>query len=1012
MKLQTNPTSNTCPERSRRAQHPKLGWNLSICIVVGLMFLMLSCDRERSRFSPADFVDPFIGTSGHGHTYPGAMVPFGMVQLSPDTRKDSWDGCSGYHYSDNRIFGFSHTHLSGTGVGDYGDIRFLPWSGSLDPVMEKYDNSEIPFAEFSHDNEEAKAGYYTVFLDGIDVEAELTVGRRSGLHKYTFENKKDKSIILDLYEGATSDRVLDLQLNIINETTISGLKRTDGWSNDQYVYFYAVFSSSFKEFNAIENAKFLEGKNFKSIDDLKCIFLFDDEAGEEIMLKVGISAVDTEGAKKNLESEIPAWDFDDLRTKAFDSWNEELGRIEVEGGTEEQKITFYTAMYHSFLAPYLYSDVDGRYRGHDLEVHQAKGHEMYTVFSLWDTFRALHPLFTITQQQRTNDLIRSMLDMYDKGGLLPVWELAANETWCMIGYHSIPVIADAYAKGIRGFDVEQAYEAMKKSSMQDREGLKYFRQYAYIPAGMDGSSVSKTLEYAYDDWCIAMMGKALGFEDDYNNYIQRAQYYKNIFDPETGFMRGRMNGMWVTPFDPTEVNFMLTEANTWQYTFFAPQDVSGMMKLLGGPTKFIAKLDEMFNATMEMSGRHQSDITGLIGQYAHGNEPSHHMAYLFNFAGEAWKTQALVRKIMAEQYSEKPDGLCGNEDCGQMSAWYVLSAMGFYPVTPGTDYYVTGSPIFDKVTIHLENGKKCVIEALKNSEENVYIQSATLNGEPLTKSYILHDDMMKGGHFIFEMGPEPNKDWGTGDGEMPFTAINDHLITPAPFLIADSRTFADDLEIAMACLNPKAEIRYTLDGSEPTDRSFKYNGPFTIDENTTVKLFARAPEKTPSKVIEGFFNLMPEGRMVTYKTSYNPQYSAGDSIALIDLIRGTDNFQTGSWQGFHGVDVDVVVDLGQTQRVNMIKAGFLQDQGSWIFMPEWVEFSISKDGISFEKVGRENNLTDEHQGGGITHDFSIMMNNKDIRFIKVVGKNRGICPEWHPGAGNPAWLFIDEIVVE
>ncbi|MCK5338133.1 MAG: GH92 family glycosyl hydrolase, partial [Bacteroidales bacterium] len=441
-----------------------------------------------------------------------------------------------------------------------------------------------------------------------------------------------------------------------------------------YVYFYAVFSEPFTGFEVFENGIMLEGNTFASLEDLKCILSFDDEAGEEIMVKVGISAVDAAGAKNNLETEIPAWDFDGIRQKAYDSWNEELGRIEVEGGTDAQKVTFYTAMYHSFLAPYLYSDADGRYRGHDLQVHRADGHEMYTVFSLWDTFRALHPLFTIVQRERTNDLIKSILDMYDKGGLLPVWELAANETWCMIGYHSIPVIADAYAKDIRGYDVGLAYEAMRKSSMQDREGLKYYRQYGFIPAGMDGASVSKTLEYAYDDWCIASMGKDLGFEEDYVNYIQRAQYYKNLFDPETGFMRGRMNGMWVTPFDPTEVNFMLTEANTWQYTFFVPQDVSGMMDLLGGREQFTKKLDDMFNADMEMSGRQQSDITGLIGQYAHGNEPSHHMAYLYNFAGEAWKTQKLVRQIMAEQYSELPDGLCGNEDCGQMSAWYVLSA--------------------------------------------------------------------------------------------------------------------------------------------------------------------------------------------------------------------------------------------------------------------------------------------------------------------------------------------------
>jgi len=844
------------------------------------------------------------------------------------------------------------------------------------------------------------------------VEVALSVGRRSGLHQYKFDDAEDKHILVDLYEGATSDKILGLELNIVDEHTISGLKRTDGWSDDQYVYFYAVFSEAFTELNVFENGQILAGEKFTSDKDLKCILSFED-GSEQIMVKVGISAVDTEGARMNLGSEIPDWDFIGLKQQAYDAWNEELGRIDVEGGTTEQKVTFYTAMYHSYLAPYLYSDVDGRYRGHDLEIHNTEAeHEIYTVFSLWDTFRALHPLFTLTQTERSSHLISSMLDMYDKGGLLPVWELAANETWCMIGYHSIPVIADAYVKGIRDFDVEKAYEAMKKSSMQDREGLNYYRQYGYIPAGMDGSSVSKTLEYAYDDWCIAVMAKALGFQDDYDNYIQRAQYYKNLFDPETGFMRGRMNGMWVTPFDPTEVNFMLTEANTWQYNFFVPQDVSGMMKLYGGAGGFTQKLDEMFAADMEMSGRHQSDITGLIGQYAHGNEPSHHMAYLYNFSGNAWKTQELVRKIMAEQYSEKPDGLCGNEDCGQMSAWYVMSAMGFYPVTPGTDYYVMGSPIFDKVSLNLENGKKCTIEAKNNSAENKYIQSASLNGEPLLQSFIFHESIMEGGHFMFEMGPEPNKEWGSGKGNMPETSITDELITPAPYLIADSRTFAESLPVSMDCLNKDAVIRYTIDGSEPGPESKVYTAGFELSDNTQIRAYAHVDGKVASKVIEGYFSKMPEGRNVTYNTDFDSQYTAGGDIALIDLIRGTDNFQTGSWQGFHGVDVDIIVDLGQKMEVNTIKAGFLQDQNSWIFMPEWVEFSISSDGETYEVAGKQACKIKARQSGGITHDFYVMTGGTETRYIKVLGKNRAICPEWHPGAGNPSWLFIDEVVIE
>jgi len=1006
-KLQTNSTLNACPERSRGAQHSTLRWWCQFLMLLGLVIMLSSCSLFESYNKPADYVDPMIGTDGHGHTYPGAMVPFGMVQLSPDTRKDNWDACSGYHYSDDTIYGFSHTHLSGTGVGDYGDIRLMPCILAKDTLIAMLGSGILPSAGFSHDDEIAEAGYYAVEFE--EVEVELTVGKRSGLHKYDFEGG-EKHVLLDLYEGATTDKILALELNVIDDHSLSGLKRTRGWSKDQYVYFYAEFSEPFDDIGIFEEGKALEGKSFSSMDDLKCLLSF-AEGVDERYVKVGISAVDSEGAKRNVLNDIPEWDFDELRQQAHESWNDELGRIEVDGGTEEQKITFYTALYHAYLAPYLYSDVDGRYRGHDLEVHKSD-HDMYTVFSLWDTFRALHPLFTITQQERTNDLIKVMLDIYEKGGLLPVWELAANETWCMIGYHSVPVITDAYVKGIRDYDVSKAYAAMKKSSMQDREGLAYYRRYGYIPADKDGSSVSKTLEYAYDDWCIAMMAKDLGHEDDYKKYIQRAQFYKNLFDPETAFMRGRMNGMWVTPFDPVEVNFMLTEANTWQYNFFVPQDVSGLMALYGGPDGFVEKLDEMFNASTEMSGRQQSDITGLIGQYAHGNEPSHHMAYLYNFAGQPWKTQELVRQIMAEQYSEKPDGLCGNEDCGQMSAWYVLSAMGFYPVTPGTDYYVIGSPIFDRVTIHLENGAKCTIEANGNTAGNMYVQSLLKNGEPYTRSFIKHNDIMDGAHFVFEMGPEPNKDWGNMEGDIPVTSITDQLITPAPYIIADSRTFSYDLDLAMGCLNNDAVIKYTLDGSTPSWDSRTYKSPLQINKNTAVSLFARAKGKVSSKVVEGFFSLMPAGRMVTYNTGYNSQYTAGGDIALIDLIRGTDNFRTGSWQGFHGVDVDVIVDLGRTQRANIIRAGFLQDQNSWIFMPEWVEFSISADGENYKKAGRQENPFDPRADGGITHDFSVKTSGMNVRYVRLQAKNRGVCPDWHPGAGNPAWLFIDEIIVE
>ena len=636
----------------------------------------------------------------------------------------------------------------------------------------------------------------------------MTATPRCGLHKYTFPSGANAAVIVDLTEGVTSDKILESWIEVIDDRTIVGYKSSMGWAKEQNIWFRAEFSQAFKDYTIISEGKAVNSKQFSTNEPLKIVLEFGKASGNAIMAKVGISPVDRDGALINLDAEIQDFDFDLIRKNARDSWNNMLKRIEVEGGSTEDKTIFYTALYHSFLAPNLFSDADGRYRGHDFKTHKAEGHKMYTVFSLWDTFRALHPLFTIVQQDLTNDLINSMLKIYEQGGLLPVWELAANETWCMIGYHSIPVIADAYFKGLREYNVEKAFEAMKKSAEQDHHGLRYYKQFGYIPADKEGESVSKTLEYAYDDWCIAMMAQDLGKEDDYKNFIQRAQYYKNIYDPETRFMRGKMNGMFVKPFNPTEVNFMLTEANTWQYTFFVPQDINGLMALMGGKEDFIGKLDTLFNTDVELSGRHQSDITGLVGQYAHGNEPSHHMAYLYNFAGQPWKTQKLLRKIMDELYGHEADGLCGNEDCGQMSAWYVLSSMGFYPVTPGTNEYIIGSPVFDKVTINLENGNKFIIQANSNNDKNIYIQSARMNDAEYTKSYITHEDIMEGGDLVFEMGDTRSDIFGVQPGDLPSTYISEHLITPVPYIVADSRSFTEEMILALDNIYDDAEIFY------------------------------------------------------------------------------------------------------------------------------------------------------------------------------------------------------------
>ncbi len=656
-------------------------------------------------------------------------------------------------------------------------------------------------------------------------------------------------------------------------------------------------------------------------------------------------------------------------------------------------------------------DVDGQYRGRDLKNHKAEEFNYYTVFSLWDTFRGEHPLFTITEQQRTVDFIKTMLAQYEQGGRLPVWELAANETECMIGYHAIPVIVDAYMKGIRDFDVELAFEAMKHSAEMDHFGLKYYKEMGYIPAHEESESVSKTLEYAYDDWCIAIMAKELGKNEDYERYLKRAQSYKNIFDPSTGFMRAKMNGRWFEPFDPKEVNFNYTEANSWQYSFFVPQDVNGLVNMLGGREEMISRLDQLFSESTETTGRHQSDITGLVGQYAHGNEPSHHMAYLYNYLGQPWKTQQRVRQIMDELYSEKPDGLCGNEDCGQMSAWYVLSAMGFYPVTPGDPIYTIGSPLFEEVSINLENGKTFTIKAQNNSSKNIYIQSATLKGNDYSKSFISHKDMMQGGELVFEMGSEPNKVWGISESDLPISEIKNHIITPVPFVKTGTRTFVESTEVALGSITENLDVYYTLDGSVPTLESDKYAEPFVLNQSAQLKAFAYVNGMPASNILVADFHKIPIGRTIKLNTNYANQYSAGGDLALIDFIRGPLNYRTGAWQGYHGVDLNAIVDLGSIQLINKIEVGFLQDVGSWIFMPLEVQFYVSKDGSTFQNIGTMQNDVSHRMLGVNLKNFTLNFATK-ARYVKVVAKNQGNCPNWHVGDGQPAWIFADEIVIE
>jgi predicted alpha-1,2-mannosidase len=976
------------------------------------LLIMAGCDNFYNNHDFLDDVDPFIGTDGHGHTFPGAAFPFGMVQLSPDTRKDNWDACSGYHYTDSAILGFSHTHLSGTGIGDYGDIRFMPATGDLKIRPGKANQPGSGYqSSFSHKNEQASPGYYRVFLEDYSIDAEFTVSPRCGFHQYTFPASDKAYILIDLFESVVTEQIIESSIRFHNNREISGVRRTSGWANDQVVYFYAVFSRPFDSFGIASNGIISEADSNASGNDIQAFIRYKTVKDEIVGVRVGISSVSEEGAKQNLLNEINSLNFDQTRKKAEEAWLNKLSKIEVKGGSSDDRKKFYTALYHCYIAPNLFSDYDGSYRGHDREIHKAAGHDQYTVFSLWDTYRALHPLMTIIEPGVTNDFIKSFLDISEKGGLLPVWELSGNETNCMIGYHSIPVIFDAYIKGIQGYDVNKAYEEMVKSAEADQFGLKYYREYGYIPAEMEGEAISKTLEYAYDDWCIAMMAKNLGKEEDYKYFIQRAQSYKNLFDPETGFLRGKRNGMFTKPFDPAEVNFMLTEANTWQYTFYTPQDISGLIGLMGGDSLYEKKLDEMFTTQVGLSGREQADITGLIGQYAHGNEPSHHMAYLYNYVGRPYKTQKLVREIMENLYGSDPGGLCGNEDCGQMSAWFVMSAMGLYPVTPGSGNYAIGSPLFNEIKIEQENGREFIIRAKNNNSANIYIQSAKRNQESYNRSYINHQDILDGGTLTFEMGSLPGNGWARDKQNWPVSSISEHLITPVPYFEAQSVSFQENLTVKIKHLDPEADIYYSYMDNEANTAS-QYAEPIIINTNTRLSAYARSEITGLSRESVASFFRVHHGWTVTIKNAYSNQYTGGGDMALIDGQRGGPNFRTGSWQGYHGVDVEAIIDMGKNSSIRKISANFLQDQRSWIFMPEKVEFAVSDKNYDFRIVAIIENTTPDSLSEAVIEAFTKEGLKASGRFIRMKAYNRGICPEWHVGSGDKAWIFIDEIIIE
>ena len=989
---------------------------LSISYLFLAVFGMLSLSGVAQ--NPArELVNPFIGTGGHGHTFPGACVPNGMVQLSPDTRPDGvmdWDGCSGYHYSDPLIYGFSHTHLSGTGVADLCDVLLMPMSGAEGEWFLRYGYRQ----RFDHEQEEAHAGYYKVQLKGTpqgapasiptsrtplkagtkerDIDVELTASARVGVHRYTYQPGQSAHVVLDLFHR---DQLLAGSISTVNSTEVVGERRSSSWASDQRLYFCIRFSEPIVSEQVMPSN--VVGK----------VAAYDfGMLGKPLIVKVGISAVSIEGARANLDAEVPHWDFDRVRQQAEAAWNQKLNKIQAKGGTLDEQKTFYTALYHTYVAPYVFNDVDGKYRGMDSEVHHAD-HNVYTVFSLWDTFRALHPLMTILEPDMTNDWIKTFLLHYKQSGRLPVWELWANETDCMIGYHSVSVISDAYMKGIRGYDADLALEAMVASADADLFGLDHYRERGYISSEDEPESVSRTLEYAYDDWCIARMAEAMGKTDIAKQFYDRSRNWQNVFDPETKFFRARRNGGFVQPFDPYEVNFHYTEANAWQYGLFVPHDMERYTELIGGKNGLTKRLESLFTANTNTTGLDQSDITGLIGQYAHGNEPSHSFAYLNSLSSHPERTDGYVKNIMNNLYHNAPDGLAGNEDCGQMSAWYVLSAMGMYPICPGKPEMTLTIPLFDSLTVALGNERTLRISRAAHGGVGNYIEHVELNGTELNGTRIVPFELLQnGGSLHYQLGARPVSEF-----------INTPLLgekeldtwQPVPIISAASQAFRDSLKISISSSDIGARMYYSLAGSSP----MLYSEPFFISATTDISAYAEriifdSPDSPlRSKSAIAHFVKVETDRTIELGTAYAPQYAAGGDQALVDGLRGGDDFRTGEWQGFVGSDLLATIDLGKPMRLERVGLSALQDQRSWIWLPADVQFAFSANGRQWSTAMATHTIARDTMDVFTTELWTEPI-SKRARYIKVIARNAGPCPEWHAGSGNPTWIFADEVLIE
>jgi predicted alpha-1,2-mannosidase len=929
------------------------------------------------------FVNPIIGTGGHGHTFPGAVWPNGMVQLSPDTRIDnSWDGCSGYHYSDSFIYGFSHTHLSGTGIADWCDILLMPTTNNKEWRSEEYKSA------FLHKNEKATAGYYEVLLDKHNILAQLTTTPRVGIHQYTFPAAQNKFIVIDLQHR---DDVLESEFEIVYPNRLRGYRYSKSWAKNQKIFFDIEFSEPFGDIQFIDNNTINKHPYAKG-KKLKAIVQFTGNT-KTVGCKVAISGVDNMGAQNNLQEEATHNVFSRYKTSAEQAWKAKLNKIQVYGGSKDDKIKFYTALYHCYVHPSIYNDADGRYRGMNDRIHTLKkGESQYTVLSLWDTYRTLHPLLTIIDSPLTAQLCNTLLRQYEQQKKLAVWELSSNETDCMIAYHSISVLYDAWQKGYKHFNAELALKAMVNTMILPTETNTSFWKYGYVRGDDDAESVSKTLELSYNAWCVAQMAMDVNSiakasndstlqaycDSIYLEFDIASASWQNIFDATQQHMRPIYNGTWMNDFNPYVVDNNFTEANSWQYTFYVPHQLQALADKMGGIAKLNVKLDALFAAKTEIEGRQQSDITGLIGQYAHGNEPSHHIAWLYSALGNGASTDKYVSQVLKNFYTNAPDGLIGNEDCGQMSAWYVMSSMGLYPICPGNGMYATATPLWDSVIINNGN-QKIVLQKNKNAKKY----------EPISHEAIVTS----------------NKKIAL-PSEMQSVRSNYPINNVANAVIANAtQIFSDSQKIEMTCNTADAHIFYTLD----TQEIRMYVEPFYIKNSCTIDFYSGdANSISPHQVAQ--FYKVPNDVTVTLTSKYNKQYTAGGAAGLIDGLRGKINWRVGFWQGYQYQDFEATVTFTEKKNIKKVGVGFLSDQRAWIFYPTKLEVYVSEDGKNFKFAGNKNIAVPRLDDTSAIQDVQIELSAiRKVKAIKYKAINYGALPKWHAGVGDKAFIFVDEI---